>query len=108
VWVEPVQILRLIDGGAEIVVFRLIEHEESRRRPAVFRGEIPVTIEELEATVPWIPLTNRIVVHHSGGIDAALARTIAASAHGREVMLIPGVLPERVEQRLEMAGDVCN
>jgi len=104
VWAEPAHILRLIDGGAEPVIFRLILDEAYRRGPSVFRGEIVVTLEELEATVPWIPMASRIVVHHGAGIDAALAREIAAHANGRDVMLLAGMLPAPVEERPKIAG----
>jgi hypothetical protein len=105
VWAEFPHILRLIHGGANLVVFRIVEDEGSRRKPAVFNGEIAVTLEEFAATVPWIPMASRIVVHHSSGIDAALGRQIAGHAHGRDVMLLAGMLPAPVEGRLEMA---CN
>jgi hypothetical protein len=97
VWAEFPHILRLIHAGANLVVFRIIEDEGSRRRAAVFNGEIAVTLEEFETTVPWIPMQSRIVVHRSSGIDAALARQLSGKAHGRDVMLVSSGLPAPVE-----------
>jgi hypothetical protein len=107
-WAEPTEILRLMSDSRELVIFRLIDNDKSRREPAVFRGEILVMLHEFEGTVPWIPMASRIVVCHGGGIDASLAGQIAARAHGREVLLLRRKLPTAVEQRLEMAGPLCS
>lgn len=104
VWAEHAHILRLIDDGADVVIFRLIQEEAYRSGPPVFRGEIAVTLEELEATVPWIPMASRIVVHHGAGIDAVLAREIAAHSHGRDVMLLATTLPAAMEERPKIGG----
>ncbi len=108
VWVEPTQLMKLLDAGADLVLFRLIDHDEPPRPVAVFRGELPVTLHEFEQTVPWIPMDIRIGAYRGGGIDSAMARQIALRAHGREVLLLRSSLPLPLDRPLEMAGDLCS
>lgn len=108
IWMEAARVLELVDSNPDIMVFRLIDEGDPRQGLTVFHGELSVTLREFENTVPWIPMGSRILVHRIGGIDPQHARSIAAGAHGRDVLVMKGLIPAMIEKNIQLAAERWN
>lgn len=89
-WIDASEFARLIDGDPDLVIFRLIDGFLPEIECSEPRGVVAVTVAELEKTVPWIPMSSRIVIYRNGGMSAALARDVATLLHGRDAMFYSG------------------
>jgi hypothetical protein len=87
-WIDAAEFARLATADPDLVVFCLIDGFspdcEQMRTP----GVVPVTVEELEDTLVWIPLVSRVAICRMGGVNDKLAKQLAAILHGRVAFLL--------------------
>jgi hypothetical protein len=85
-WIDAQEFARLIRSDPELVIFRLNDGLQTEIKCDVPPGVVAVTLGELEKTIPWIPLSSRIVIYRAGGIGASLAKDLVTILQGRDVM----------------------
>ncbi len=107
-WVSAAELSRLITSDPDLVLFHLVDGEPSPVKNAHVPSQLAVSLQELEETLPWIPYTSRVAIYRNDGIDKALARKLSAVLHGREALLLSGIVPPIPENLHEMAGAQCN
>lgn len=90
-WISPRELAQMVATDPELVVFCLVEGPQASHAEEI-PGQVTVTLPQLEETLPWIPAGSRIALYRAGGIDAVLARRLAAMTRGRETYALSGSL----------------
>ena len=107
VWLSATEFLKLIESDPDTVVFRLTDGTNCGTHNTIVRGELVVTVQRFKDTLRWIPLGTQPVLYRSGGIDAAIARRLAAAARGRVLRLVGERFPLPVENFVAGGGNAC-
>jgi len=107
-WVSASEFSRLITSDPDLVLFHLVDGSSQWTRSGQAPSQLAVSLQQLEETLPWIPYTSRVAIYRNEGIDPALARKLSAVMHGREALLLSGMVPPITEKFDEMAGERCN
>lgn len=101
------ELSQLIRTDPELTIFHLHDGSFSHIQSKRLRGELAVTLRELEETLPWIPRGSRIAIYHPGGVDPSLNRRLSAIMHGRQAFLLSGPLPSAAETFDQIADEIC-
>jgi hypothetical protein len=103
-WISSTELTHLISSDPDLVVFHLQDGEGMKGLTRLLRGEIVVTLEQLEADLRWIPLGSRIAIYRIGGIDRYLIRRLSKITNGRETFLLSSPAPNMTEDFNQMAS----
>ena len=87
------ELFRRMSTEPDLIPVHLIDSRDQAGNPPAIPGEITVTLEHLQESLPWMPASAKLAIYRSGGISPKLGRTLARMTQNRQLLLLADELP---------------
>lgn len=89
-WIDAAEFEQLRSSDSEILVFRVVDTEQSAEEATTERGELAVTLDCVRDLLHWIPQQARMVFYRTEGWSPQLVERLLDVTDGRNILLLRG------------------
>lgn len=107
-WITPADLLLAMSADTELLIFQLIDDEQSFDWNQWERGTVLVTLAQLEEAIPWVSQKHSVVVYSPSGIDSNISQRLSSIARIREVFVVAQDIASASRRSQRLAGAICN